>query len=240
MKNLIFDIYCDESRQDLLAQPHSIAEHNRFCCIGGLMVPVDSRQPIKNSIKELQKKHNVYGELRWGTVSHNKIEFYCEIIDLFFSLPQLTFRTIVIDATKVNNHIFNHSDQELGYYKFYYQLLTHWITPQNAYRVYTDQKTNRDKNRLKELQRILNLSIRQENPIKIIQAIDSKESLILQLENIIMGATGYRFNYENQGTSSAKMQIVSHIETYLGHKISPTPASEPKFNVFAIELKEAR
>lgn len=240
MINLIFDIYCDESRQDLLAQPNSTSEHNRFCCIGGLMVPIETRQSIKNSIKDLQRKHNAYGELRWGTVSQNKLDFYFELIDLFFSLPQLTFRTIVIDATKVNNHVFNNSDHELGYYKFYYQLLTHWITPQNTYRIYTDQKTNRDRNRLNELQRILNLSTRQENPIKIIQAIDSKESLILQLENIIMGAVGYRFNFGEEGASLAKMQIVSHIETYLGHKIAPTSASETKFNVFAIELREAR
>lgn len=234
-----FDIYCDESRQDLLVTPKSIGEHNRFCCIGGLMLPSEYRPKIKESLKILRTEHKVNGELRWGTVSNNKLPFYLELIDLFFSVPELSFKTVLIDASKINNEVFNNSDQELGYYKFYYQLLSHWIEPNGTYRVFTDQKTNRDKQRLKELQRILNLLQGTTSPIEIIQAIDSRESLLLQFENIIMGAVGYKFNYQNDGLSKAKSAVVACIEKYLGHEIAATMRSEAKLNIFAIELREA-
>ncbi|MCI9151079.1 MAG: DUF3800 domain-containing protein [Lachnospiraceae bacterium] len=233
-----YDIYCDESRQDLLTSPASITATNRFCCIGGLMLTTESRAALKAKIKELRDKHSVFGEMKWGTVSENKLKIYADLIDLFFDTDELNFRTVVIDAQKVDNDIFNESNSELGYYKFYYQLLFHWTSYRNGYRVFTDQKTNRDKQRLQELKRILNNSFSFGSPIYDIQAIDSKESLILQMENVIMGAVGYKYNFNGNGSSTAKEAIVKHIESQLGHEIAPTSVSEQKFNIFEIQLRE--
>lgn len=234
-----YDIYCDESRQDLLTSPASITATNRFCCIGGLMLATESRTALKSKIKKLRDKYSVYGELKWGTVSENKLQIYADLIDLFFDTDGLNFRVIVIDAQKVDNDIFNDSNSELGFYKFYYQLLSHWISHKNRYRVFTDQKTNGDKHHLQELKRILN-NISFESPIYDIQAIDSKESLILQMENVIMGAVGYKYNFKGNGSSIAKENIVKHIKSRLGHEIAPTSVSEQKFNIFEIQLREGR
>ena len=117
----MIDVYCDESRQDLLANSSSITDNNRFCCIGGISVPIEHREEIKSEIKALKEKHDVSGELRWGTVSNNKVDFYLDLVDFFFGRSDLMFRTVVIDAAKVQNDVFNNSVQELGYYKFYYQ-----------------------------------------------------------------------------------------------------------------------
>lgn len=232
-----YDIYCDESRQDLLVSASSITPTNRYCCIGGLMLPFDLRKSLKEEIKKLRDKHTVYGELKWGTVSASKLSFYEELIDLFFSTSGLNFRVVVVDAEKVDNTRYNNGNQELGYYKFYYQLLNHWITTNNYYSVFTDQKTNDDKRRLQELRRIINNSHDSYSPIVNIQAINSEESLILQLENILMGAVGYKYNFNGKGVSSAKEQIVRHIESHLSRPIGKTYSSEQKFNVFEIELK---
>lgn len=124
----IYNIFCDESRQDLLARQQSINKNNCYCCIGGLMIPLEARNRIKSEIQELQKKYNTYGELKWGTVSRNKINFYLDLIDYFFEEPELSFRTIVIDARKINNTIYNDSDQELGYYKFIIKCLFTGLT----------------------------------------------------------------------------------------------------------------
>ena len=234
------DIYCDESRQDLLASSLSVGENNKYCCIGGLLLSADSRPRVKAALKALKEKYQIYGEIKWGTVSPNKIQFYLALVDLFFDLPELSFRTVVIDASKIRNSVFNENDQELGYYKFYYQLLYHWVLQDNEYRVFTDQKTNKDKKRLQELRRIINTTFTLSDPICSIQAIDSKESLILQLQNVLMGAVGYKFNYQNGGASKAKEKIVARIETRLGRKISATYPSERKFNIFVINLREER
>ena len=233
-------IYCDESRQDLLASKESVSENNKFCCIGGIMVSADARAKIKAKIKSLKEKYGVYGEIKWSTVSPNKLPFYLDLVDLFFDSSDLFFRTVVIDASKVRNNVFNENDQELGYYKFYYQLLYRWALLGNQYRVFTDQKTNRDKKRLQELRRILNTQFPVSDTFESIQAIDSKESLILQMQNILMGAVGYKYNFRGEGSSDAKEQIVAKIENRLGRKIGKTYSSEQKFNVFEIALREER
>lgn len=237
---MVIDIYCDESRQDLLASKTSISEDNKFCCIGGVMVPADARAEIKAKIKALKEKHCVYGEIKWSTVSPSKLQFYLDLVDMFFDSQDLFFRTVVIDASKVRNNVFNENDQELGYYKFYYQLLHRWALLGNQYRVFTDQKTNRDKKRLQELRRILNTQFPVSDTFESIQAIDSKESLIIQMQNILMGAVGYKYNFRGEGSSYAKEQIVAKIESRLGRKIGKTYQSEQKFNVFEIALREER
>ena len=235
---MVFDIYCDESRQDLLASQKSITDTNAYCCIGGLMVPQAEREIIKKQIKALKEKHNVFGEIKWGTVAPSRLPFFSELIDLFFLNDNLQFRTVIIDSKKINNSVYNNDDQELGYYKFYYQLLYHWLSWDNSYCVFTDQKTNKDKRRLQELKRIVNAQFSVSSPINNIQAIDSKESVILQLENVIMGAVGYKYNFRRNGNSTAKEQIVSKVESWLGHEIRPTSSAVQKLNIFEISLRE--
>ena len=235
---MLYDVYCDESRQDLIVKKSSIATHNRFVCIGGIMIPTERREELKDSIKRLKEMHNLFGELKWGNVSPNKINFYLDLIDLFFSTnSSIDFRTVVIDANVVNNKVFNDSDHELGYYKFYYQLLYHWIELQHQYYVFTDYKTNKDQTRLKKLKDILNAASLS-NSVEIVQSINSKESLLLQLQNILLGAVGYKFNYGIDGKSEAKKAVIDRIEKHLGHPIRPTSKGYRKFNVFMIELRK--
>lgn len=240
---MIYDIYCDESRQDLLINKEAITTNNKYVCIGGLMLPRSRRKSLKKQITELRIKHSVFGELKWGTVSNNKIDFYKELIDLFFSFgDDLLFRNVVINAVNIDNDKFNESDPELGYYKFYYQLIYHWIsiTYKYGYKyyIYTDYKTNKINNRLEVLKSVLNKSW--SNPVKLIQSIDSKESDILQLQNVLMGAVGYKYNWKDSGHSQAKIQLVKYIEENLGHSICATNKNEKKFNVFNIILKNPK
>lgn len=232
------EIYCDESRQDLLASASSITSVNRFCCIGGLSIPTIQKSGLKESIQTLRNKHKVLGEIKWGTVTSSKLPFYLELIDLFFSTEGLNSRVVVIDASKIRNNVFNGGDPELGYYKFYYQLIYHWLSDNNCYRIYTDQKTNRDKKRLQELRRIVNLQF-PSSPILSVQAINSRESIILQMQNVLMGAIGYKYNYNGAGQSNAKKAVVNHIEQHLHHKIEKTNSGVQKFNIFEIHLREA-
>ncbi len=234
---MLYDIYCDESRQDLIVEKSSIKKNNRYICIGGIMIPNDAREHLKSEIKNLKKQHSVYGELKWGNVSSNKIDFYLDLIDLFFNLDSINFRTVVIDATEIDNDLFNSSDHELGYYKFYYQLLYHWINPYDKYYVFTDYKTNKDGTRLNLLKAILN-KVWHSPCIEIVQAIDSRQSLSLQLQNILMGAVGYKYNYGIEGKSIAKQALIRRIEWHLGHDISSTSKDYKKFNIFKMNLSK--
>lgn len=235
---MLYDIYCDESRQDLMVEKTSINQHNRFICIGGIMIPAEKREELKDGLKCLKHKHGVFGELKWGNVSPNKVDFYLELVDFFFdSDAAVESRIVVIDANDIDHAAFNEDDHELGYYKFYYQLLHHWISAGDQYYVFTDFKTNKDKYRLHRLRQILNRSLRVDG-VQLIQAIDSKESLLLQMQNVLMGAVGYKFNYGDKGTSQAKQAVVARIEKHLGHQIGPTTKGYRKFNVFMMVLRK--
>lgn len=231
------DLYCDESRQDLLVNKEAITSNNRYVSIGGLLVPREKRALLKQRINELKKEYRIVKEFKWGNVSDNKIEFYKALVDLFFDsdFRDICFRCVVIDALEIDNEKYNDDDQELGYYKFYYQLIHNWVNSRDTYYVFTDYKTNKEKDRLQELRRILNRQYFQDN-IEIIQAINSAESVILQFQNILMGTVSHRYNYGDSGTSVAKSQLVSYVEEKLGRKIGATYPSEYKFNIFRINL----
>lgn len=235
---MLIDIYCDESRQDLLVNREQISEINRYVCIGGILVPYEKRAHLKRQINNLKSKYGINKEFKWGNVSTNKVDFYLELIDLFFEEENkdILFRCLVIDASEVDDEKYNDSDHELGYYKFYYQLLHNWLTLENEYYIFTDFKTNKDNNRLHELRRIVNRGLHGDN-VKVLQAIDSKESVILQLQNILMGTVAYKFNFDSRGKSVAKNQLVCKVENELGCKIAPTYKSDRKFNVFKISLR---
>ena len=235
---MLIDVYCDESRQDLLVNKSQINEFNRYVCIGGIWVPYEKRAYLKKEINYLKAKYGIKNEFKWGNVSTNKVRFYTELIDLFFRAENkdILFRCVVIDASEVDDEKYNDSDHELGYYKFYYQLLHNWLTAANEYYIFTDFKTNKDNNRLHELRRIVNRSLHGEN-VKVLQAIDSEESVILQLQNILMGAVAYKFNYGDRGKSVAKNQLVRAVEEKLGCKIAPTYKCDRQFNIFKISLR---
>jgi hypothetical protein len=231
------DLYCDESRQDLLVNKDAITDNNRYVCIGGMSVPREKRNELKSRIASLKKQYGIVNEFKWTNVSSNKIAFYKALIDLFFENEffDVCFRCVVIDAKEVDNEKYNDDDQELGYYKFYYQLIHNWISIDSSYYVFTDFKTNKEKDRLHELRRILNRRLSQDN-IQIVQAIDSAESVILQMQNILMGTVSYKYNFGKDGNSTAKIELVKYVEEKLGRRISATSLFEQKFNIFEIQL----
>ena len=140
---------------------------------------------------------------------------------------------MVVEKNKINLVKYHDSDAELGFYKFYYQLLHHWVLDFNAYAIFFDIKTSRVRDRLKTLHQCLrrsNLS----SDIKIFQALPSHESIFIQLTDLLLGAVNARFN--GQVSGSAKKKILECIEARTGHKITATSKGYIKFNIFQIDL----
>ena len=227
------NVYCDESQSDLFASKHSTVP---FLIIGSLWLPADRRNAIKQAIGALKKEHRAFGELKWNKVSRSKRDFYLALVDFFFSLGMdLRFRCIAVEVKHVDLDQFHKSDHELGFYKFYYQLIQHWIAVKNSYLIFCDFKTNREPGRLQVLKECLqytNLAAE----IKHVQALPSDESVLIQLVDFLTGAASARLNGALR-PGSVKEEIVKRIEQRLGiEKISGTAKSEQKFNVFMIQL----
>ena len=219
-----FEVYCDESRQELFTGKR----RGGFVVIGGVWLESAHREHLKARIGELRARHRVGGEFKWQKVSRSREAFYCDLVELFFGEP-IRFRAIVLAADEMDAARFHDADNELMFYKFYYQLLHHWILDQNTYRIFVDMKTNRVRGRVKTLERVLrNANLTAE--IAGVQALPSRELDILQLADVLVGAVGSVFN--GGGTSAAKQALVARIEQHLEHPIQPTSRAEQKFNIF--------
>ena len=179
------DVYCDETLHDLFTSKKS---NNQFMFIGSLWIERHLREEIKQKIKELRKKYSCWGEIKWVNVTPSKREFYIELINLFFSYGmQMRFRCIMVDPQKVL-WSYHAEDKELGFYKFYYQLLHKWIRDFNSYKIFFDIKANRDLSRLTILKKILTNQY-QNSYVEQIQALPSKEVVLIQLTDLLLGAT---------------------------------------------------
>lgn len=227
-----FEVYCDEANPDVLTSENARAQ---YLMIGSLWLPGELRDEIKSRVSALRQRHRAWGEIKWSKVSPNRSAFYVELIDLFISYgDSLRFRCIAVNRNQVNLALHD-NDAELGFYKFYYQLLHHWILDFNSYRVFCDIKSNRDPKRLPILARCLSRANLTSN-LESIQSLPSQEVVLIQLCDLLLGAASSRVNGTlREGT--AKGAVVQRLELALGRPLAPTHKTEEKFNIFKIQLQ---
>ena len=226
-----YEIYCDERCPDLLSSKR--ISKNEHIVIGGVWIEKNKRDKYKRSFKKIREDNHFYSEVKWRYVSPSRLNFYLEMVDLFFKTG-MRFRSIVIKSEDIDLDTYHKSDPELGFYKFYYQLLYHWIENSNSYNIFLDFKQNRLKNRIKKLEEVL-INACPSSKIVCVQSIKSKDSIFIQMADMLIGAVGY--SIDKYSTSSSKIRLIKRIEEYLKHPIRPTPKYEKKFNIFKIEFK---
>lgn len=229
-----FDIYCDESQPDVFWSKSPTRA--RFLLIGGLWLPTEQRDTTKAAIGALKDEHGFHHEIKWHKVHHGKMNFYRALVDLFVD-SDLRFRCIAVEGEKVDMVRFHQDDQELGFYKFYYQMIKHWLDDFNEYRVFCDEKTNRSRDRLATLRRTLDCA-NLTSSVRAVQALPSKEVLLLQLTDFLLGMASSRLN-DSLVPGSAKDQLIHYLEHRIkeDRPLAPTWKSEQKFNIFKIDLQ---
>ena len=92
------EVYCDESRQELFRSP---TPGKSYVLIGGIWIKGEDRRAHKEAIKELRARHRASGEFKWNRVSPSRIEFYAELVQIFFS-REVRFRTLVLRADELD------------------------------------------------------------------------------------------------------------------------------------------
>lgn len=226
------DVYCDEAYPDLLSSSDRSA---KYLLIGSLWLQSEDRKQYKTAIHQLRDRHRIGGEFKWNKVSPSRLGFYKELLSWFVEQGEdLRFRSIAIDSGQVDLLKYHQNDQELGFYKFYYQVLHHWIHDCNEYRIFCDYKSNRRRDRLHVMKRCLdnaNLS----STIATVQAVRSDESVLIQLSDLLVGISSAKMN-KKLLPGSAKTELVGHFEGLLGRPIAPTGLCEKKFNLFRINF----
>lgn len=227
-----FEAYCDESNPEVLGAENTQA---RYLLIGSIWLRSEDRCEFKDGIYQLRNQYKIGSEFKWNRISPSRVDFYTSLIDFFFAQGErLRFRCIAVDREKVDLKLFHASDQELGFYKFYYQVLHHWILDFNEYAFFLDTKKNRCPLRLATLKDCLDAS-NLSSIVANVQAIESKQSVLIQLADVLTGVVSRRLNNSSKG-SIARDAVLERVEQKLGRQIGPTSRSENKFNIFKINL----
>ena len=219
-----FEVYCDESNPEFFK---SRLDGENYVLIGSIWIKAEDRPAHKTAIKLIREHHQVGGEFKWTRLSPSRVEFYTEIVDWFFGASEARFRIIVLPVIELDDKLHKY-DNELAFYKFYYQVLHHWILDHNNYRIFVDTRTNRLHERLKTLERCLNYANLTSEVT--IQALPSDELDLIQVADVLIGAVGYSFHGRKE--SKAKLQVVEAIKKKIGGEIRTTRKTEEKFNVF--------
>ncbi|MFZ2323654.1 MAG: DUF3800 domain-containing protein [Ignavibacteriaceae bacterium] len=227
------DVYCDESCSEVLFDRTA----HRYFALGSLWMSEKYREQFKDEIKKIKSDHNYKLEIKWNKVSPKFIDLYKALLEYFFENENLRFRALIVESEKIDLVKFHQGDAELSFYKFYYQLLHHWILDFDEYNIFLDYKINKEKFRLNVLREVLT-SASLSSVISNVQSIHSKESLGIQLSDFLLGIVSSKFNdtFKKEGT---KEKLIVLTENKLGKNISPTTKDESKFNIFNLNFNVA-
>lgn len=230
----LFNIYCDESC-------HLERDGQRIMVLGCVWCKASYAPVIAKRIRGIKARHKLPGrefEIKWTKVSPAKLAFFAELIENFFSDDGIHFRAVLVpDKTKLDHAAYNQNHDD-WYYKMCFQMLEPLIDPTQSYSIYLDIKDTRSEKKRAELEKTL----RETRPgnsvpvIKKVQQIRSRESELMQMADLLMGAVGY--SNRNIQTSKAKCELVRIISMLSGKDLSEsTWLREPKFNIFCWHLQ---
>jgi len=225
--------------------------------LAGVRFRATAEAGIQSMFDDYRRFNGMHGELKWLKVSRNKLHEYKRFLDYFLTLntsDQVHYKAIVLDTHRFDHRTFNAGDSEIGFYKFYYQLLLHCFgrpdcTPTSPARfiVFLDERTSRYS--LEDLRRILNNGMAsrfrvQSRPFRAIQPLDSKQSVFIQLVDVLTGAVGYHWNQLHlvPGASAARQELSAYLASRLGFKdlARETPYGVRRFKIWKMSLQERR
>lgn len=242
MKPELIRIFADESR----------ISKARYMLQGGIWIRDKDLDEFEYECGAMRANHNIFGHMKWTKVSTAKYEAYCDMVDVFLKFMaqgKMAFRCIVIDTLSIDHAAFNKGDNELGFYKFYYQLLIHGIKPAFNYHITLAHREDKRKSRLSTLKHVLNNTLKRDHgidfePVRAIESPLAKEVNAVQLADILMGAVGYQLHdlHLREGAKQAKAELAAHIARQLRKpnlKFKSLP-SERGFNIWHIRLKDKR
>lgn len=222
-------VYCDESR-------HDVSKNNSHMVIGGLWLPREDKPAFTRKVRRLCRSLGLNGEIKWSKTSQLFLESYKQLVELFFQEDAIQFRAIVVEHLNARQNLYNDNDPELGFYEFYFRMLERWIEPGNGYLILLDFKQNKNASRYMELRKSLEDRFRGEALIKDLTVIDSYQSPLAQLCDLLTGAIAAAWCNTLQGP---KAELANYIAEKSGIKalIYEIPLHEPcKFNIFPINV----
>ena len=226
-------VYADESRQNA----------HRFMLLGALFVPRGGAEnALLADIAAFRVRRRAWAEMKWGKVSRAMLPVYQDFVDLFFAHPAAHFRCLVVDSHQVDLRQYHNNDPETAFYNFYGLMLSRNMQRDNRYLVLTDERSNRERNRLSDLRDNINRYWQEqgasENIAVNVEPLNSKESDLLQIVDVLLGAVGYAI--EEFTTSEARLELTRHIAARLGvEELRTHRGRDTNFTIWVLDFEKA-
>lgn len=223
-----FNLYCDEST-------HLIHDGHPYMLLSYISIAYPQIRLAKEEIKAIKRKFNYTEELKWTNVHSATYKVYAELLDWFF-MNDLEFRAVVVDKSQIDEKRADYSFNDF-YFRMYFQLLHTKVDFQNRYNVFLDIKDTCSGEKLEKLKKIMSYN----SSIGTLQFIPSRESVFIQLADVLMGAINYNLRIQKgdvKGNVIAKLKLIEKIKRHSNISLNTTtPLSRNKFNLFFITLK---
>lgn len=224
----LYNVYCDESC-------HLENDRQKVMALGAVWCPISKRREIADRVRDIKARHGLspQHEIKWTNVSPGKLNFYLDLVDLFFDDDDLHFRVLVVPDKTVLNHQGFQQDHDQWYYKMYFTMLKTIFNPHDRYRVYIDIKDTQGAEKIRKLHDVIcnNLYDFSKNIVQQVSLVDSAQVQQQQLADLLIGAA----MYVNRGelNSTAKESVVKRIQERSGYSLTRTTLPrENKCNVF--------
>ena len=223
-----FNLYCDEST-------HLIHDGHPYMLLSYISIAYPQIRLAKEEIKAIKRKFNYTEELKWTNVHSATYKVYAELVDWFF-MNDLEFRAVVVDKSQIDEKRADYSFNDF-YFRMYFQLLHTKVDFQNRYNVFLDIKDTCSGEKLEKMKKIMSYN----SSIGPLQFIPSRESVFIQLADVLMGAINYNLRIQKgdvKGNVIAKLKLIEKIKRHRNISLNTTtPLSRNKFNLFFITLK---
>lgn len=194
---------------------HLLNNNSKYMILGALSCPKKKAANISYKIKSLKKAHGLSAdfEIKSTKISPAKYDFYKALIDLFLSEDDLFFRAVIIDKNQLDHSRFNQTHDDF-YYKMVYNLFKYFLCGKINY-IYIDYKDSMSYEKSQRVTQCLNNNHKMPpNYSFFAQPINSKESNILQLADLLIGLTSY--NARGISSSKSKRDLIDCIEKNTG------------------------
>jgi hypothetical protein len=204
---------------------------NRFFGLG--MIKCMQPHFLDYRIRMLRQQKGMFDEIKWNTISKNKMEFLKQLIDIADVTPGIKFSAIILTKDQPDAmQIFN-NDPYVAYEKLTETLLTSGIRANEILTVLADYiSTPADIHFEVDVKHHIN---EQFNRLAVagIHRIDSKGTNLLQLNDLYLGAVVYSFKLANKLVTGDrnKLEIMNYLLGKLGLDTLAKEISIPKFKV---------
>ena len=189
LKN-VMNFYCDCS---------SYAGDNKYAVVGGIAVRAGSIEKLSSDIQKIKDEIGMESEFKWSAYrGGRKRVAYEKLIELFFvniESKTIQFHSMIVDFEKFDHHKSGRGSRHLSVNKLYYQLMLHVVCKEygQKYRIVMFPDHGPDSDSIIEYRAQLCAQARKKhstepNCLRAIQPLQSDKCLILQMNDVIIGA----------------------------------------------------